>query len=228
MPVIDSNSTSEFWHQPKKYLLAGCILVLLFSLTLLYIELSEDVWKGEGFSWDVPVMLFINHFRRSWLDSLMILITQTGGGWSALVFLLLLIWLEYRQQKITAMAAAISFLGATSINALLKLIYERSRPDVLRPLVEVNSYSFPSGHTITAVALYGFLAYVLWQNSQRMLALFTILWACWIAFSRIYLGVHYPSDVLGAVAVGGLWLSAVLIGMNYYFHKTVSTPTTGE
>ena len=169
-------------------------------------------------------MLFINQFRRPWLDSLMILITQTGGVWSALVFVLFLIWLGYRRQWVIAAAAAISFLGANAINAMLKLIYERPRPDVLVPLVTVNSYSFPSGHTITAVALYGFMAYVFWQNSHRTLALFTILWACLIAFSRIYLGVHYPSDVLGAIAVGGIWLAGVLMGMNYYLHKEASPP----
>jgi membrane-associated phospholipid phosphatase len=224
MSITNSKSASEFLQPRKKYWLAAGILILLFSLAILYIELSEDVWQGEGFAWDAPIMLFINQFRRPWLDALMILITQTGGGWSALVFVLFLIWLGYRRQWVITAAAAISFLGATSINAVLKLIYERPRPDVLVPLVTVNSYSFPSGHTITAMALYGFMAYVFWQNSQRMLALFTILWAGLIALSRIYLGVHYPSDVLGAIAVGGIWLSGVLMGMNYYLHRTESTP----
>ena len=209
------NAKSEFWHSYKKYLLAAVLVVVLFSLTMVYIELSEDVWTGEGFSWDAPIMLFVNQFRRPWLDALMIFITQTGGGWSALVFVLFLIWLGFRRQKITAIAAAMSFLGAISINAILKLIYERPRPEVLVPLVAVNSYSFPSGHTITAVALYGFMAYVFWRNSQRLLALFTVIWACLIAFSRIYLGVHYPSDVLGAIAIGCIWLLTVILFLNY-------------
>lgn len=85
---------------------------------------------------------------------------------------------------------------------------------MLVPLVTVHSYSFPSGHTITAVALYGFIAYLFWMQSHRMLAMFTSIWAGLIAFSRIYLGVHYPSDVLGAIAVGGIWLQLVLLYLN--------------
>ena len=191
------------------------ILILLFSLATLYTELSGDVWIGEGFAWDAPIMLFINSFRRPWLDSLMILITRTGGGWSALIFGLFLVWLGYHRQWGMAAATAISFLGAISINTILKLIYERPRPDILVPLVVVDSYSFPSGHTITAVALYGFMAYIFWRNSRHNLAFLTMLWAGLIAFSRIYLGVHYPSDVLGAVAVGGIWLLVMIVFLQH-------------
>ncbi len=191
------------------------ILLLLFSLATLYAELSGDVWTGEGFAWDAPIMLFINSFRRPWLDALMILITQTGGGWSALIFGVFLVWLGYRRQWDMAAATAIGFLGAISLNTILKLIYERPRPDILVPLVVVDSYSFPSGHTITAVALYGFMAYIFWRNSRYNLAFLTMLWAALIAFSRVYLGVHYPSDVLGAVAVGGIWLLAMIVFLQH-------------
>jgi len=197
------------------------ILAIWGALAAGFMELAEDIWNKEGFAWDAPVMLFIHSFSRPWLDSIMVLISKSGGGWSALFFILLLLWLKYKNQNHTALAAGISFLGATLINGLLKLLFTRPRPTIFMPLEIVNSYSFPSGHTVTAVTMYGFLAFVLWQNSRGKLALLTILWACLIALSRIYLGVHYPSDVLGAIAIGGIWLMGVIIGMNYYPSQAV-------
>lgn len=200
----------------KKFFPAAVFLVLLIFLILLYGELAEDIRKGEGFSWDAPIMLFIGQFRSPWMNAIMIFITHTGGGWSVLFLILFLIWLINQKKKKTAIALAASFLGAISINALLKLIYQRPRPVVIPPLVAVNTFSFPSGHTITAVALFGFAAYFFWRESRHILAIFILIWACLIAFSRIYLGVHYPSDVLGGIAVGGLWIQVIMIAMKIF------------
>ena len=200
----------------KKYFPLALFIFTSIILVVVYGELAEDIRQGESFSWDVPLMLYVNQFRNPWLNSIMLFITQTGGGWSGLIFILFLSWLEVNKKRKTSITAAASYLGAISINGLLKLIYRRPRPSVIPPLATVNTFSFPSGHTITAVALYGFAAFILWRKSHRILAIFVLFWACLIAFSRIYLGVHYPSDVLGAITVGSLWIQIVIITMKAF------------
>ncbi|KUP22271.1 phosphatase PAP2 family protein [Paenibacillus sp. DMB5] len=101
-------------------------------------------------------------------------------------------------------------LGSQLLNTWLKLWFQRERPSIHR-LIEQAGYSFPSGHSMAAFSLYGALAYLLWRHMRRkrerlILILFTVLMTLGIGWSRIYLGVHYPSDVIGGYAASGAWL----------------------
>jgi len=101
------------------------------------------------------------------------------------------------------------------LNRILKYVFQRPRPHFDDPLLSLSSYSFPSGHTMTATVVFGVLASYLFTTTQdwRRRALivcvagFLILL---VGFSRIYLGVHYLSDVLGAMAEGLAWLALCL------------------
>lgn len=107
--------------------------------------------------------------------------------------------------------------GGVVLNKLLKELFSRPRPVFEHPLLLETSYSFPSGHAMESLIVYGFLAYlvVLWLGSWRArvgvvfgAALLVLL----IGFSRMYLGVHYFSDVVAGYAAGGVWLSALISG----------------
>jgi undecaprenyl-diphosphatase len=100
--------------------------------------------------------------------------------------------------------------GSVGWNQLLKSLFHRERPNV-HQLITETGFSFPSGHTMSACALYGAIVFLLWRHGRTrmlrgMLLAFGAMMIAGIGFSRIYLGVHYPSDVLGAVLAGGLWL----------------------
>jgi undecaprenyl-diphosphatase len=110
----------------------------------------------------------------------------------------------------------IALVGSTVLNSVLKNLFERERPSLHR-LVEVAGYSFPSGHSMAAISLYGATAYLLWRHianrtGRALLIAAAAIVVAAIGFSRIYLGVHYPSDVLGAYLISGCWL-AVSIGV---------------
>jgi membrane protein DedA with SNARE-associated domain/membrane-associated phospholipid phosphatase len=107
--------------------------------------------------------------------------------------------------------------GSALLNWLLKGLFQRPRPHFAHPLVVETSYSFPSGHAMESFVVYGMLAYlaVLWLRSweARMAAVCgAALVVVLIGFSRMYLGVHYFSDVVAGYAAGGVWLSALMTG----------------
>lgn len=185
------------------------VIVLLFVLLSLFLELADDVWRREGFAWDAPLMLGIHRYSRPWLDQVMLWVTRTGSDLAFVFLMTLSAWLLYSGKQLEALFFIASFVGAVSLNCLLKLLFARPRPEVFPPLVVAHTYSFPSGHTIAAVSLYGLLALYLWHEGLRVLASFSASWVLAVAFSRIYLGAHYPSDVLGAMAVGGIWLIVI-------------------
>ena len=93
---------------------------------------------------------------------------------------------------------------------VLKLLFARPRPALFPPLVVESGFSFPSGHVTTSVAVYGLLAVFLWRQGHRGWAIVAAAWVLVVAVSRIYLGVHYPSDTLGSITFASLWLWAVV------------------
>ncbi len=184
-------------------------LGVLFTAVTLFLKLAEDVWLNEGFAWDATIMLGIHSLSRPWLDKLFWLITQTGGPLIVLPVVGTAVWFWQHNQRIETWLILASFGGTTLLNSLLKLLFARPRPNVFPPLMTETSYSFPSGHAMSAVAVYGLLALLLWQRGQRGWAALAGLWVPLVALSRVYLGVHYPSDVLASLALGTIWLVIV-------------------
>ncbi|WP_246131847.1 phosphatase PAP2 family protein [Paenibacillus hemerocallicola] len=109
----------------------------------------------------------------------------------------------------------VAVVGGTGLlNYLLKLVFKRARPEIYR-IAEANGYSFPSGHSMVAFSLYGILAYLLWRHIPRragriVLIAISSLFILTIGISRIYLGVHYPSDVLGGYLASGCWMFGLI------------------
>jgi membrane-associated phospholipid phosphatase len=111
-----------------------------------------------------------------------------------------------------ALGLAFAMLGTAALNLTLKIVFHRPRPTFLDPVVGADGWSFPSGHSMGTIVAVGMLAYLLFEVIHRQAARRAILliagsWAVLMAFSRVYLGVHYFSDVLGGLAAGGAWLA---------------------
>jgi membrane-associated phospholipid phosphatase len=111
----------------------------------------------------------------------------------------------------------VAALGGEALNLLLKNLFSRPRPSFDRPLVVETSYSFPSGQAMESLVVYGMLAYfavlILKGRGKSALSVGVVaVLVVLIGFSRVYLGAHYFSDVVGGFAAGGAWLSAVITG----------------
>ncbi|ETT63354.1 MULTISPECIES: phosphatase PAP2 family protein [Paenibacillus] len=181
-----------------------------FLLAFILIALLVKLGGAEGF--DHAVIRFVQSMESPPLTALAKGLSLVGSsklavGISLLTMLILFFALKHRLELALFLWVG---LGSQLLNTLLKLWFHRERPTIHR-LIEQTGYSFPSGHSMAAFSLYGVIAYLLWRHmhnrSERLLLiLFTVLMTGGIGWSRIYLGVHYPSDVIGGYAASGAWL----------------------
>ena len=207
---MDNLGDSKQAGQSRRLIVRWLIgLGLVLGLVLIFGEMAEEVWFREGFAWDAPIILAIHQLSNPILDAIMWLVTQTGEIGAVLVVLIAAIWFVRHQRGVDGLAIVVSLCGAAALNAVLKLIFARPRPSLFPPIVKVSGFSFPSGHVTAAVAVYGFLAVVLWRERRYGWAIFSGFWVLVVAISRIYLGAHYPSDTLGAMVFTSLWLLVV-------------------
>ncbi|MGA7952578.1 MAG: phosphatase PAP2 family protein [Gloeobacterales cyanobacterium] len=185
--------------------LAVCMVILL-GLSKLF----QEVWEKEAFSLDTTLLLQIHHWANPVLDRVMLGLTQLGNpGFIVGVVIGSLSWLWWKQKRTAAQLFAIACLGALALNTGLKLFFAKPRPTLWAYLITEKTFSFPSGHALGSMVIYGFLAYLLASYLPRFsLLIYTATGGliAAIGLSRLYLGVHWPSDVLAGYAVGFLWL----------------------
>ncbi|MGH2814512.1 MAG: phosphatase PAP2 family protein, partial [Actinomycetota bacterium] len=193
------------------------------GLGWLFGGITEDVIKGDELATrDSPVAAWLADHRVGWLTTTMRAITQLGSlrlivPLVALTALLLLV----RARRPAAALLVTAVTGASLLVVPVKLLIGRARPEGGGVLVLVDSFSFPSAHSAQAVATYGALAYLAGQAAprwgQRVAAWTTAtLIALLVGFSRLYLGVHWLSDVLGGYALGAGWLAIVITATATY------------
>jgi len=176
-----------------------------------FAALAEDVAEHEIFPFDGPVMLWLHsHATPAW-TTLLQAVTQLGGPVAIPVVAVLLaavLWRRGRHRDAGFLAASV--LGSTGLNMALKAVFRRSRPDFWQHMVVENSYSFPSGHAMASASLAACCVVLAWHTRLRRVALVLApLYVVAVGVSRMYLGVHYPSDVLAGWCVAVAWVVVV-------------------
>jgi membrane-associated phospholipid phosphatase len=200
-------------------------LALMLLAIVVFHEIAEAVMGAEQITViDLQVAHWFNQHALPWLTSFLLVYTDLHGVLGAIILTALLAGYFYRQRaSYWLFTLLIAVPGVMILNVLLKSVFGRMRPSFEQPLLQtvLHSYSFPSGHTATATALYGVLgAYLICRTApdawgQRvMIALGALLMAALVGFSRIYLGAHYLSDVLAAMAESAGWLAICIAGVS--------------
>jgi membrane-associated phospholipid phosphatase len=205
-------------------LLAGVIVFATMTLTLG--EISEDVINHEPLTVaDLQLTNWLHAHGSPWLTKAMFVATALGSTVVVtIITIVLALYLLWRRRDYWFAALVSTVAGASLLNRLLKFIFHRARPHFNDPILTLDSYSFPSGHTMMATALYGCVAVLLVAHStgwrQRALVVVAAgLLVVLVGFSRIYLGAHYLSDVLGALAEGLAWLSLCLTAVYSFWRQ---------
>lgn len=194
---------------PVIYIIAG-LMLSFFSLNVFF-ELSEDLMEQERFQFDQVIIQYVSNIRTDTLTEIIKFITFLGGT-TILTLLLIgsLIWLIFKRRNYWgAIFYIVAVAGGGLLNLGLKHWFGRIRPE--NSLIVEQGFSYPSGHAMGSLIYYGFLGYLV-VRSRRNRSLKVVLGITFISlilligFSRIYLGVHYPSDVLAGFSAGTVWL----------------------
>jgi len=209
------------------FLAAGFGVSLL--LVLAFAELAEEVMQGETRAFDEAVLLWMHEHARPWLTVAALEVTALGSTvvvgmmvFVASVFL----WLS--RHRYSVLLLWVAMLGTGIINRTLKALFDRPRPDLFPWRTPYAAHeSFPSGHAMTAMVAYATLAYLVSRLEPDPLPRRLMLGVAGavivlIGLSRLYLGVHYPTDVIAGYITGLVWATCCALGIEairYFRHR---------
>jgi undecaprenyl-diphosphatase len=196
-----------------------------------FAELADGVIEGESRRFDRTVLLWINSHSPEWLDGPMRLVTTLGYYQVVVPLLAVAVLVFYlKGWRLSATLLLVSTAGGSLLTTVLKAVFGRARPELFDSGYAASFYSFPSGHATVAVGFYGaltlILAYRLRGYARWLVAAFGVLLVLLIGFSRLYLGVHYPTDVLAGFLAAPLWL--IFVGAVYASWLSVRGLRTAE
>ena len=173
--------------------------IVFFISLVLFLFIAEDVFTKEIMDMDALGYGFISSFISDGATLVMKFITYFGSAY-VLIPLTALLFVLTKNKKLNILIGS-NLLLVTFLNQFLKIVFQRPRPEEYR-LISESGYSFPSGHSMVSMAFYGLLIYIVYRYVKNvyvkyglMVILFMLI--LFIGISRIYLGVHYTSDVMG-------------------------------
>lgn len=207
---------SDFYGWPLTLLVLAMVYVLALFTGVVEGIINSDVIVAA----DIRVNNLLIIFHRPELLKIFYWITLLGKWEIILIFVLttiIILWLWGKRFYIIPLL--LSIIGSEIFTAISKVVFHRTRPELA--VYTENSFSFPSGHAASAVAFYGFIAYCLIRNNRSWSRKVNIFFGSFIiialiGFSRLYLGVHFVSDVWGGYLAGAIWL---IIGISLIEYK---------
>lgn len=203
----------------KEFIVKNLKWIILFLCLVGFLALAEDVFHKEIMSGDIIGYNIISKFLISdFVTPIAKFITNFGGA-IFLIILTIVLFFVIKNRKI-GLSIFSNLVIITVLNQLLKRILQRPRPTEFR-IIEETGYSFPSGHSMVSMAFYGYLIYLIYKYVKNKyvkwisIVLLGIL-ICSIGISRIYLGVHYTSDVLGGFLISVSYLVIYISSVNKF------------
>lgn len=194
------------------------LFLLLSALLFTFVKLASEVGEGDTMAFDKLVMESLRNPNNlavpigpHWLQVAMLDLTSIGGvAVLALLTVIVTALLAVNRNGRLALFVAVAVSSGAVVSTLLKSLFHRPRPELVAHLVDVNTTSFPSGHAMNSAVVYLTLGALLAktlsdQKARSFVMAVSVALTLIVGFSRIYLGVHWPSDVLAGWAVGATW-----------------------
>lgn len=201
------------------FLLSGLGIAALFIV--LFSKLGEKVMEDEFGLFDSIIIAMMETGAGKTMDNIMFIFTEMGSVWflTTLSFIVLAVLWFKMKDKWGMLFFVIAVGGGSLLTLLLKHLYLRERPSI-NAEIDAIGYSFPSGHSMGSLIFYGFIIYLVLRTNQRewvkvMTAVVLSILIVLIGSSRIYLGAHFPSDVLAGYIAGFIWLLLSLIALEW-------------
>ena len=186
-------------------------LLLLFAGLLLPLwgfgALAEELHEGEVFAFDAPLLLFARELASHGFDRFFVAISALGYEWGVVpVDLVLIAWLGLKRWKREGLFAGLALGGSALLNLATKQWFARARPSLWASIAPETTYSFPSGHAMGSMTLASVAVMLAWHTRWRVpVSLAGVAFVLLVGMSRVYLGVHYPSDILAGWCAAGAW-----------------------
>jgi len=185
---------------------------LLFAGVLVplagFVALADEVHEFEAIHFDAPLLWRMHGLHQPLLDQAMVLVTRLGYGWLLIpADVLIVVALLWRRRWREATFASVAFVGSALLNMGSKQFFQRDRPGLWESIAPESTYSFPSGHAMGTMTFACVVALLAWNTRWRwpvagLAGAFVLL----VGVSRIYLGVHYPSDILAGWCAALAWV----------------------
>ena len=190
-------------------------LVLLFVGVLLplagFVTLADDIHEAEVFHFDDALLLHLHGLATPGLNTFFVVLSKLGYEWGVIpldVLIVAVLLLRRRWRK--AAFAATAFVGSALLNLGSKQLFQRERPSLWESIAPESTFSFPSGHAMGSMTLAVTAVLLTWHTRWRWSVLLAaITFAGLVSLSRVYLGVHYPSDILGGWCAALVWVIGV-------------------
>lgn len=207
--------SADSWKRWAVWLFALVAVLFAWVFEEISDTFTETTAAGGVTPFDRMVLLAHARARRPWLNGIAVDFTALGSSTVlALVTLVAVAVLLFRGDRGRALRLGVISVGAAIATVLLKHALSRPRPDVIPRLVVVSGLSYPSGHSFGATAIYASIGWLVARSTQGRARVAAVVFTCVlvlaIADSRVYLGVHYPTDVLGGIVGAIAWVSAVI------------------
>ena len=204
----------------KDFIIKNLKWIILFICLIGFLALAEDVFNKEIMKGDIIGYKMVSTFLISDFATPIAKFITNFGGAIFLIILTILLLVVLKNKKV-GLSICTNLVVVTILNQLLKRLLQRPRPTEFR-IIEENGYSFPSGHSMVSMAFYGYLIYLIYRFVKNKylkwisIVLLSLL-ICLIGISRIYLGVHYTSDVLGGFLISISYLVIYISAFNKFF-----------
>ena len=192
-------------------------IVLLFGGVLLplgvFARLAGEVHELEDFFFDDPLLLRLQAWHGPWLDGFFVLVSRLGYQWGlipadTLDVLALLALRRWREATFCLLA----FVGSALLNIGAKHFFQRDRPGLWESIAPESTFSFPSGHAMGSMTLAAVLVALAWRTRWRWpVAMLAGLFVLLVGVARMYLGVHYPSDILAGWCAALAWVTGLYL-----------------
>jgi undecaprenyl-diphosphatase len=198
-------------------------IVVIISIVsfLVFSFLAYTISAKEILQFDTAIITFIQGVESPGLTAVMKILSIIGDTPVVIILSLVVLFFLYKvlKHRSELVLFVVALSGSAILNLLLKYFFQRTRPEIHR-LVEIEGYSFPSGHAMNACTVYTIIAFLLWHNiatktGRTILIILSTIMILSIGISRIYLGVHYPSDIFGGYLASGFWITIAI----WYFQK---------
>ncbi len=212
--VLDIDKSSK----PSLLVIIGFVTSIIFLIIFGFV--AEDVLEQETFRIDSIIINWLHSFKG--LNNIMFYITESGSIQAVTLVSLITIFVLYRHKKgkIDILFFILAIGGGGLLNYILKISFRRSRP-LINDFIDAVGFSFPSGHAMGSMILYGMVSYFI-IRSQRglwlkvLITIISLVFILMIGISRIYLNAHYPSDVLAGYLAGSTWIIFCILAKNEY------------